>query len=69
MTVAITLNGDRTVVEEGITLTELLDRLSVAPARVVVEHNRRVIRGAELAAVRVGAGDEIEVLALVGGGA
>jgi sulfur carrier protein len=69
MTVAIVLNGDPADVEEGITLGTLLERLGVDRRRVVVEHNRQILRGDELDAATVAAGDELEVLQLVGGGA
>lgn len=66
--VAITLNGERVEVEAGCTVLDLLARLRVQPRRVVVEHNRRLLRGDDLAAVRIHEGDEVEVLHLVGGG-
>ena len=67
--VAVTLNGEPTTVGAGITIRELLDGLAVDPRRVVVEHNRRILRGTEIDGATVAAGDEIEVLRLVGGGA
>ncbi len=69
MTVTITLNGDAAEAEEGITLDAFLVRLGVDARRVVVEHNRRIVRGDELRLAAVAAGDELEVLQLVGGGA
>ncbi|HEY6378714.1 MAG TPA: sulfur carrier protein ThiS [Candidatus Dormibacteraeota bacterium] len=69
MTVAIVLNGEPAEVEAGITLAAFLENLGIDRRRVVVEHNRRVLRGAELEAATVARGDELEVLQLVGGGA
>jgi thiamine biosynthesis protein ThiS len=69
MTVAIVLNGDPTEVEAGMTLAELLAKLGIDRRRVVVEHNRQIVRGAQLEAATVARGDELEVLQLVGGGA
>lgn len=66
--VTIVLNGDATEVEPGLSVAELLDRLRVQPGRVVVEHNRRILRGEELGAARVAAGDELELVHFVGGG-
>lgn len=66
--VAITVNGDPAEVEEGTPLADLLARLRVDAARVVVEHNRRVLRRTELDGVVLGAGDEVEVVHFVGGG-
>lgn len=68
MTVSIVLNGDPAEVEEGISIAELLQRLSVEPRRVVVEHNRRILRADELTGSHVLAGDELELVHLVGGG-
>ena len=66
--IAITLNGDRTEVERGLSVIALLERLRVEPRRVVVEHNRRVLRDGELAATTVDEGDELELVQFVGGG-
>ena len=66
--VTIVLNGDATEVEPDLSVAELLERLQVEPARVVVEHNRRILRGAELGAARVTDGDELELVHFVGGG-
>ena len=65
---AISLNGDRTEVEPGLTVAGLLERMHVEPRRVVVEHNRRILRGEELDAVAVADGDELELVHFVGGG-
>jgi thiamine biosynthesis protein ThiS len=67
-TVAITLNGDRAEVEEGISLAHLLESLNVERQRVVVEHNSTVLRGPDLEQARLRAGDEVEVVHFVGGG-
>jgi len=68
VTISITLNGDAAEVDENLTVASLLDRLKVEPRRVVVEHNRRILRGEELAGSRIAAGDELELIQLVGGG-
>ena len=67
-TVAIVLNGDRTEVERGLSVAGLLEHLRIEPRRVVVEHNRRILRGEELRDVAVDDGDELEVVHFVGGG-
>jgi len=66
--VAITLNGDRTEVEGGLSIVALLERLRIEPRRVVVEHNRRILRDEELNETTVDEGDELELVQLVGGG-
>jgi sulfur carrier protein len=68
VTVSITLNGDPAEVEPGSTLAALLTRLGIEPRRVVVEHNRRVLRAGDYAGAVLGAGDEVEIVQLVGGG-
>ena len=69
MTVPITLNGDPAEVDAGTTVASLLDRLGIQRRRVLVEHNRRVLRADDDgdAAVLDG-GDEVEILHQVGGG-
>jgi thiamine biosynthesis protein ThiS len=66
--VNVVINGDPAEVEEGISVAALLEHLRVEPRRVVVEHNRRILRSEELAGARVAAGDELELVHLVGGG-
>ena len=68
MTVSITVNGDPAEVEPGSTLAALLDRLGIEPRRVVVEHNRLVLRAGDYEDALLDAGDEIEIVHLVGGG-
>jgi thiamine biosynthesis protein ThiS len=68
VTVTVTLNGDRTEVEDGASVAELLRNLGVTAQRVVVEHNRRILRTEDFAGAHVAAGDELEVVHFVGGG-
>jgi sulfur carrier protein len=68
VSVPITLNGDPAEVERGSTLAALLERLGVEPRRVVVEHNRRVLRAGDYENALLDAGDEVEIVQLVGGG-
>lgn len=68
MSAPITLNGDPAEAPEGETLAAMLERLGIEPTRVVVEHNRQIVRAERLDAVAVGAGDEVEIVRLVGGG-
>jgi sulfur carrier protein len=68
VTVPISLNGDPAEVDPGSTLAALLERLGIEPRRVVVEHNRRVLRAGDYETAVLGAGDEVEIVQLVGGG-
>jgi thiazole synthase len=66
--VSVTLNGKPRMVEDGLSLLELLKELDVAPARVVIEHNREIRRKDDFAKTVVHAGDELELVYFVGGG-
>lgn len=66
--VSITVNGDRAEVDVGLSVADLLERYRLRPERVVVEHNRRILRADELTTVCVDEGDELELVQLVGGG-
>ncbi|PJB95078.1 MAG: thiamine biosynthesis protein ThiS [Nitrospirae bacterium CG_4_9_14_0_8_um_filter_70_14] len=64
----ITLNGEPYPVEPGATVGDLLARLALDPQRVVVEHNRTILDRATGASQPLNDGDEVEIVALVGGG-
>jgi thiazole synthase len=66
--VTVTLNGKPRKVEDGVSLLDLLKELDVAPARVVIEHNREIRRKDDFANTVVHAGDELELVYFVGGG-
>lgn len=66
--IALTINGDRREVPEGLTLATLLAHLGLDPRMVVVEQNRMIVRKNAIAEARVAAGDEIEIVHFVGGG-
>ena len=67
--VTVTLNGKPRQVPEGVSLLELLEQLEVQPSRVVVEHNREIRRRDDFEKTHVHAGDELELVYFVGGGA
>lgn len=64
----IQLNGESREVEEGTTLADLLQALSLDPRAVVVEHNREIVRRKGLDGRRLAPGDRVEVVHVVGGG-
>ena len=66
--IEITVNGDRRTVPSGLDLPGLLAHLGLAPETVVVEHNRKIVRRAQLAGVPVASDDNIEIVHFVGGG-
>ena len=67
--VTVTLNGKPRQVPDGLSLLDLLKQLDVQPARVVVEHNREIRRRDDFEKTQVHAGDELELVYFVGGGA
>jgi sulfur carrier protein len=68
-TVTITLNGDPYDLDGPLTVSELLARLELDPRRVAVEHNLIVLKRAVFEDTPIDAGDQIEIVNFVGGGA
>ncbi|OFV85046.1 MAG: thiamine biosynthesis protein ThiS [Acidobacteria bacterium RIFCSPHIGHO2_02_FULL_67_57] len=64
----VTLNGEPRELPDNLTLQELLQRLQLDADRVAVEHNREIIKRDRWATVKVQAGDQLEIVHLVGGG-
>lgn len=66
--VELELNGEPRRCPPGSSMVDLLARLEVGVAGVVVEINGGILRPDELARVEVVTGDQVEVVHLVGGG-
>ena len=64
----VELNGEPKELDEGTTLSSLVELLSLAPERVAVELNRDVVRRADWPATRLSDGDRVEIVHFVGGG-
>lgn len=64
----VTVNGNTDDYPDNLSLLELVTRLELDPARVVVEHNRDIVKAAALATTTVHDNDEVELLQFVGGG-
>jgi thiamine biosynthesis protein ThiS len=64
----ITVNGEPKAVAEGATLADLVALFDVAPERVAVEVNERLVRRANYEQTRLSGGDRVEIVTLVGGG-
>ena len=62
------LNGERREVGDGVSLAQLIDTLGLAPERIAIELNQRVVRRAEWAAKELKENDRIEIVHFVGGG-
>ena len=67
--VTITLNGDPYELDGPLTVSNLLVRLEIDPRRVAVEYNLVVLKRAAFDQTMIGAGDHIEIVNFVGGGA
>jgi thiamine biosynthesis protein ThiS len=64
----IILNGDPHEIARTLTVSELLEQLSIDARRVAVEHNLVVLRRAAFDETVVREGDQIEIVNFVGGG-
>jgi len=64
----IRVNGSDREVVQGATVAALLDHLGLAPARLAVERNGRVVPKPDYPAVALEEGDVLEVVHFVGGG-
>ena len=64
----IKLNGDRYDMQEPMTVTALLESLSIDARRVAVEHNLVILRRTAFDQTIVRDGDSVEIVNFVGGG-
>lgn len=67
-TVEIRVNGQPREIEAGTTVAGLLDLLAMQPRLLAVERNFELVPRTSHAACLLEAGDEIEIVTLVGGG-
>ena len=68
MPIRIQLNGDSRELAAPLDIQALLAELGLDPRAVAVERNRAVVRRAAYSSTPVNDGDEIEIVAFVGGG-
>ena len=66
--IRIVINGEARSVAHGQSISELLRALEIAPERVAVELNRRIVKPGEWADTLVAEGAEVEIVQFVGGG-
>lgn len=64
----IEINGESLDVTAPISLTELVRHLALAPERLAIELNRRVVRRADWQETSLNEGDRVEIVHFVGGG-
>ena len=62
------INGEAREVADELKLSELVDELSLAPERVAIELNQKVVRRNHWPATILADGDRIEIVHFVGGG-
>ena len=66
--IQITVNGESVEIESAMTIEQLLDTVDVPPNYLAVELNADVVPREEYGDKIVKAGDDVEVVTLVGGG-
>ncbi len=64
----LSINGQAQDVPDGLTVAQLLSRLSITAPRVAVEVNARVIVRARHGDTPLQPGDHVEIVTFVGGG-
>jgi thiamine biosynthesis protein ThiS len=64
----VEINGERRDVARGLMLGQLVEQLALAPERLAIELNRKVVRRADWPGTPLKEGDRIEIVHFVGGG-
>ncbi|HEV8588194.1 MAG TPA: sulfur carrier protein ThiS [Pyrinomonadaceae bacterium] len=65
----IQINGaQREFAQSSIALSELIEKLSLAPQRIAIEVNGQIIRRADWESTDINDGDRVEIVQFVGGG-
>jgi thiamine biosynthesis protein ThiS len=64
----LTVNGEIREIEDGLSVTALLRRLELDPAKVAVERNLEIVSRSRFAGTILQSGDKLEVVQFVGGG-
>ncbi len=67
-TIEVRLNGKSHTLPKGSTVAELIVTLPVEPTAIAVEQNRQIVPRSLHPATTIEAGDELEVVTIVGGG-
>ena len=66
--VKVRVNGEDLRLQQGASVSALLEHLKVATPRVAVERNRELVPKSAYASTRLSEGDVLEVVEFVGGG-
>lgn len=68
MTMTLTLNGEATTLERGLTVAELIESLGLDPDAIAVERNLALVPRSTFANARLEEGDRVEIVHFIGGG-
>jgi len=67
--VQVHINGEqREFGDNSLRLSELVEKLSLAPQRIAIEVNRQIVRRTDWEQTEVIEGDKVEIVHFVGGG-
>ncbi|MDE0957577.1 MAG: sulfur carrier protein ThiS [Planctomycetota bacterium] len=64
----VRLNGESHSVQPGTTVATLIEELAIESSAVAVERNRKIVPRSLHPSTAIEAGDELEVVTIVGGG-
>lgn len=64
----ITMNGNQQEIDEGATLSQLLDQHRLATKRLAIEINEEIVPRTQYTRYRLREGDRVEVVQAIGGG-
>lgn len=64
----IQLNGEEREVSLNLSLQDLIDHLNLAPERIAIELNQKVVRRPDWSATHLQENDRVEIVHFVGGG-
>jgi thiamine biosynthesis protein ThiS len=68
MPITIVVNGEAHITNDGQTLLGLLSELKIAPERVAIELDKRIVKQARWQETELRPGAHIEIVQFVGGG-
>lgn len=66
--ILIQLNGEQCSIPSGLSLNGLLQTLELDPRKVAVERNLEIAPRSDYDAIKIKAGDRLEIVQFVGGG-
>ena len=64
----LTINGKEMDMQDGLTITGMLESLQIDPDRVAIEVNLKIIKRCDRGEYKLNDGDTIEIVNFVGGG-